>query len=152
MGTCELCRKKRFLLWELHYLHGTTVLCETTVVSFSVCSNLRCVYFYYLGLLLFYLLLLDVFVAITCPRELATGEYESVPLRQVYLASPRLLITIAYDDVKVTVTQSDVTSLFYFELMLCGFMLHTSQMFRQKRSFTLFFTLNIETLNIKHVS
>ena len=93
-------------------LHGTTVLCETTVVSFSVCLNLRCVYFYYLGLPLFYLLLLDVFVAITCPRELATGEYESVPLRQVYLASPRLLITIAYDDVKVTVTQSDVTSLF----------------------------------------
>ena len=93
-------------------LHGTTVLCETTVVSFSVCLNLRCVYFYYLGLPLFYLLLLDVFVAITSPRELATGEYKSVPLRQVYLASPRLLITIAYDDVKVTVTQSDVTSLF----------------------------------------
>lgn len=42
------------------------------------------------------------------------GEYKSVPLRQVYLVSPRLLITIAYDDVKVTVTQSDVTSLFYF--------------------------------------
>ena len=41
-------------------------------------------------------------------------EYESVPLRQVYLVSPRLLITVAYDDVKVTVTQSDVTSLIYF--------------------------------------
>ena len=131
-GTRELCRKKRFLLWELRCLHGTTVLCETTVVSFSICLNLRCVYFYYLGLPLFYFLLLDAFVAIICPRELATGEYKSVPLRQVYLASPRLLITIAYDDVKVTVTQSDVTSLFISNWCCAGFCFTLVRCFAKK--------------------
>ena len=114
LGTRELCRKKRYCK-ELWSPHGTTVLYETSSVSFVyLFSPSLCLFLPTQICPCFLLLLFALLVTLVCFWKSMADEYESVPLRQVYLVSPRLLITVAYDDVKVTVTQSDVTSLFYF--------------------------------------